>query len=68
MSKSKPLIKKTKKITSFFIGLMACIPFSFAVLPTPLLTSPLDGATKNRANDIVNWYSVPGATDYEFKM
>ncbi len=41
---------------------------SFAILPTPLITSPLDASTGNPANTIINWYNVTGATAYEFKI
>lgn len=57
-----------KEITLGCIAILSLINSVFAVLPTPLITSPADGSVGNPANTIINWYNVTGATDYEFKI
>ena len=57
-----------KKITSLLILFTIFINSSFAVLNTPLITSPADVSTGNPANTIINWYNVSGANSYEFKI
>lgn len=57
-----------KKFYSLLFVFVWFSQISFAILPTPLITAPLDASSDNPANTLINWYSVTGATSYEFKI
>lgn len=57
-----------RKIAKLVFPFVALVQSAFAVLPTPLITSPADGSSGNPANTIINWYNVTGANSYEFKI
>ncbi len=45
-----------------------CSSFTYAILPTPAMVSPLHGSSGQNVNVMLDWGNVTGATLYEYRL